>query len=203
MLVISRKIGETLVIDGRITITVVGMRGRQIRIGIVAPADVRVLRGELEPFAHTPAATNATVANATVANAGDATAIAAALATPAAATATNDVEAEELDPTRFATADGMVCESFADCYGLGEHRNRLDAESTDEVTTTTAAVMPTAKPARPRRALGLRGFRETRRSRTLAGTSSIGSANAAATRAATEQPAAASDAGHTVRATAG
>ena len=201
MLVISRKIGETLVIDGRITITVVGMRGRQIRIGIVAPADVRVLRGELEPFAHTPAATNA---NATVANAGDATAIAAAFATPAAATATNDMEAEELDPTRFATADGMVCESFADCYGLGEHRNRLDAESTDEVTTTTLeAVMPTAKPARPRRALGLRGFRETRRSRTLAGTSSIGSANAAATRAATEQPAAASDAGHTVRATAG
>jgi len=201
MLVISRKIGETLVIDGRITITVVGMRGRQIRIGIVAPADVRVLRGELEPFAHTPAATNA---NATVANAGDATAITSAFATPAAATATNDMEAEELDPTRFATADGMVCESFADCYGLGEHRNRLDAESTDEVTTTTLeAVMPTAKPARPRRALGLRGFRETRRSRTLAGTSSIGSANAAATRAATEQPAAASDAGHTVRATAG
>jgi carbon storage regulator CsrA len=48
MLVLSRKIGETVLIDGRVKVTVLGLRGKQIRLGIEAPADVRVLRGELE-----------------------------------------------------------------------------------------------------------------------------------------------------------
>jgi len=47
MLVLSRKPGEKLVIDGDITITLVQINGGQARIGIEAPADVVILRGEL------------------------------------------------------------------------------------------------------------------------------------------------------------
>ncbi len=50
MLVLSRKTNETIVIDGRITLEVLQIKGNQIRLGINAPADVRVLRGELKPF---------------------------------------------------------------------------------------------------------------------------------------------------------
>ncbi len=47
MLVLSRKKSESIVIDGRITITLVEIRGNQIRLGIDAPAEVRVSRAEL------------------------------------------------------------------------------------------------------------------------------------------------------------
>jgi carbon storage regulator len=47
MLVLSRKLNESIVIDGRITITVVGVHGIQIRLGIEAPKDVPVFRKEL------------------------------------------------------------------------------------------------------------------------------------------------------------
>lgn len=47
MLVLSRKIGESLVIDGRITVTVVRVEGESVRLGIVAPRDVPVHRHEI------------------------------------------------------------------------------------------------------------------------------------------------------------
>ncbi|MDZ4849899.1 MAG: carbon storage regulator [Pirellulaceae bacterium] len=47
MLVLSRKVGEKLVIDGNITVEVVKVQGNRITIGINAPADVKILRGEL------------------------------------------------------------------------------------------------------------------------------------------------------------
>jgi carbon storage regulator len=47
MLVLSRKPGEALKISDHITITVLETRGRVVKIGIEAPSDVRVLRGEL------------------------------------------------------------------------------------------------------------------------------------------------------------
>jgi carbon storage regulator len=54
MLVLSRKIGEKLVIDGNITVEVVKVQGNRITIGIQAPSNVKVLRGELkEPKAKT------------------------------------------------------------------------------------------------------------------------------------------------------
>ena len=53
MLVLSRKPGEKLVIDSHITITVVEVVGNRVRIGIEAPADVRILRGELAEW-HEP-----------------------------------------------------------------------------------------------------------------------------------------------------
>jgi len=47
MLVLSRKLNETIIIDGNIRITVVGLRGNQVRLGIVAPDSVGIFREEL------------------------------------------------------------------------------------------------------------------------------------------------------------
>ncbi len=47
MLVLSRKVGEKLVIDGNITVVVLKIQGNRISLGIVAPSDVKILRGEL------------------------------------------------------------------------------------------------------------------------------------------------------------
>lgn len=47
MLVLSRKYQDTIVIDQRIRIKVLDIRGDRIRLGIEAPDDVAILRGEL------------------------------------------------------------------------------------------------------------------------------------------------------------
>ena len=47
MLVLSRKLHETIVIDGDIRITVVSIRGNQVRLGITAPRSVKIFRDEL------------------------------------------------------------------------------------------------------------------------------------------------------------
>ncbi len=47
MLVLSRRVGETIVIDGNIRVTVVSVQGDRIRVGIVAPEEVRVDRREI------------------------------------------------------------------------------------------------------------------------------------------------------------
>ena len=47
MLVLSRKKGESVVVNGNITIVVVDVRGDKARIGIEAPADVPVYRSEV------------------------------------------------------------------------------------------------------------------------------------------------------------
>ncbi len=47
MLVLSRKVGEKLIIDGNITVEVVRIQGNRITLGLVAPPDVKILRGEL------------------------------------------------------------------------------------------------------------------------------------------------------------
>lgn len=47
MLVLSRKVGDKLVIDGNITVEVVKISGNRISLGIVAPSNIKILRGEL------------------------------------------------------------------------------------------------------------------------------------------------------------
>jgi carbon storage regulator len=47
MLVLSRKPGEEVVIGGTIRLTVVAIRGNQVRLGVTAPADVPIWREEL------------------------------------------------------------------------------------------------------------------------------------------------------------
>ncbi|HIF31262.1 MAG: carbon storage regulator [Pirellulaceae bacterium] len=48
MLVLSRKTGEKIVIDNRITIVVNRISGNRVTLGIEAPSSVHILRGELE-----------------------------------------------------------------------------------------------------------------------------------------------------------
>ena len=50
MLVLSRKQNQTIVIDGQIEIEVLKIKGNTVRLGIRAPQDIKVLRGELSPF---------------------------------------------------------------------------------------------------------------------------------------------------------
>jgi carbon storage regulator len=47
MLVLTRKIGQELVINGQIRVTVVSVNGLKVRLGITAPPAVGVLRQEL------------------------------------------------------------------------------------------------------------------------------------------------------------
>ena len=47
MLVLTRKIGEKLVIGDEVIISVLGVKGNQVRIGIVAPIEIQVHREEI------------------------------------------------------------------------------------------------------------------------------------------------------------
>ncbi len=47
MLVLTRKLGESIHIGNNIVLTVVSLKANQVRLGIQAPADVRILRQEL------------------------------------------------------------------------------------------------------------------------------------------------------------
>ncbi len=47
MLVLRRKAGETIVLDGVISISVLAVEGERVKIGIVAPPDVTIVREEL------------------------------------------------------------------------------------------------------------------------------------------------------------
>jgi carbon storage regulator len=47
MLVLTRKVGEALIVDDNIRITVVGILGDKVRLGVVAPEEVIVDRQEI------------------------------------------------------------------------------------------------------------------------------------------------------------
>ena len=47
MLILTRRVGETLMIGDEVTVTVLGVKGNQVRIGVNAPRDVPVHREEI------------------------------------------------------------------------------------------------------------------------------------------------------------
>jgi len=47
MLVLTRKLGEVLIVDDNIRITFLGIRGDKVRLGVVAPEEVIVVRQEI------------------------------------------------------------------------------------------------------------------------------------------------------------
>ena len=47
MLILTRRIGDTLMVGDDVTITVLGVKGNQVRIGVNAPKDVAVHREEI------------------------------------------------------------------------------------------------------------------------------------------------------------
>lgn len=47
MLILTRRVGETLMIGDEVTVTVLGVKGNQVRIGVNAPRDVTVHREEI------------------------------------------------------------------------------------------------------------------------------------------------------------
>ena len=47
MLILTRRVGETVMIGDKVTVTVLGVKGNQVRIGVDAPRDVAVHREEI------------------------------------------------------------------------------------------------------------------------------------------------------------
>ena len=47
MLILTRRVGETVIIGDEVQVTVLGVKGNQVRLGVTAPKDVAVHRSEI------------------------------------------------------------------------------------------------------------------------------------------------------------
>jgi carbon storage regulator len=47
MLILTRRVGETLMVGDEVTVTVLGVKGNQVRIGVNAPKEIAVNREEI------------------------------------------------------------------------------------------------------------------------------------------------------------
>ncbi len=58
MVVLSRKLNESILIDGCIEIEIVQIKGGKVRLGVTAPQTVEIRRNELESYADPPVRTS-------------------------------------------------------------------------------------------------------------------------------------------------
>lgn len=56
MLILTRRPGETLMVGDEVTVTVLGVKGNQVRLGVSAPKDIAVHREEIYNRIHNEAA---------------------------------------------------------------------------------------------------------------------------------------------------
>lgn len=47
MLILTRRVGETLMVGDEVTVTVLGVKGNQVRLGVNAPKEIAVHREEI------------------------------------------------------------------------------------------------------------------------------------------------------------
>lgn len=52
MLILTRRVGETVIVGSDVMVTVLGVKGNQVRIGVNAPTDVSVHREEIYQKIH-------------------------------------------------------------------------------------------------------------------------------------------------------
>jgi carbon storage regulator len=55
MLILSRRVGERIIIGDSIEVVVQSVSGERVTLGLAAPREVKILRAELEDFRNTPA----------------------------------------------------------------------------------------------------------------------------------------------------
>lgn len=48
MLALSRRVGESIIIDNNIVVTVIGVSGEQVKLGIQAPSHIKIYREEIQ-----------------------------------------------------------------------------------------------------------------------------------------------------------
>jgi carbon storage regulator len=63
MLILSRKVHQEILIGDGISVTIVAIRGKQVRVGIKAPPNVPIRRDELQPLEHVPESQKQQLAN--------------------------------------------------------------------------------------------------------------------------------------------
>jgi len=134
MLVLTRKLNEQIKIGNDITITVIKLRNNQIRLGIDAPRDVRVLRAELEKIVATTefATEEPSSENAGVETAGVSTAVSTA-GTPRAGGQTEapyGIRNEAIDG--LVSTEEMIEASLDSDDDGGESFSVPEAEATEQ-----------------------------------------------------------------------